>query len=39
MAIGSDGAGWIDFANSELARRIGLVALVLILVEGRPGRP
>ena len=23
MAIGSDGAGWIDFGNYELARRIG----------------
>ena len=38
MAIGSDGAGWIDFggatADYELARTIGVVALALILFEG-----
>jgi cell volume regulation protein A len=34
MAIGSDGAGWIDFNNYELARRIGVIALSLILFEG-----
>jgi potassium/hydrogen antiporter len=34
MAIGSDGTGWIDFNNYELARTIGVVALALILFEG-----
>jgi len=34
MAIGTDGAGWIDFADYELARTVGVVALVLILFEG-----
>src|SRR5215218_1529810 len=34
MAIGSDGLGWIDFDNYELARTIGVVALALILFEG-----
>ena len=34
MAIGSDGAGWIDFTDYELARTIGIVALALILFEG-----
>jgi cell volume regulation protein A len=34
MLIGSDGAGWIHFDDYELARRIGIVALVLILFEG-----
>src|SRR4029450_683969 len=34
MAIGSDGTGWIDFADYELARTIGVVALALILFEG-----
>ncbi|MEK6272479.1 MAG: potassium/proton antiporter [Actinomycetota bacterium] len=34
MAIGSDGAGWIDFDNYELARTIGVIALALILFEG-----
>jgi cell volume regulation protein A len=34
MAIGSDGMGWIDFADYELARTIGVVALALILFEG-----
>lgn len=34
MAIGSDGLGWIDLSNYELARTIGVVALALILFEG-----
>jgi cell volume regulation protein A len=34
MAIGTDGAGWIDFENYEVARSIGVVALALILFEG-----
>ncbi len=34
MAIGSDGLGWIDFEDYELARRIGIIALALILFEG-----
>src|SRR3954462_5437372 len=34
MAIGSDGLGWIDFDDYELARTIGIVALALILFEG-----
>ena len=34
MAIGSDGTGWIDFSNYEVARRIGIIALALILFEG-----
>src|SRR4051812_29392687 len=34
MAIGSDGIGWIDFNNYELARTIGVIALALILFEG-----
>ena len=34
MAIGSDGLGWIDFNDYELARTIGIVALALILFEG-----
>ena len=34
MAIGSDGTGWIDFDNYELARTIGVIALALILFEG-----
>jgi potassium/hydrogen antiporter len=34
MAIGSDGTGWIDFTDYELARTIGVVALALILFEG-----
>jgi cell volume regulation protein A len=33
MAIGSDGLDWIDFNDYELARRIGIVALALILFE------
>ena len=34
MAIGSDGTGWIEFDDYELARTIGVVALALILFEG-----
>jgi cell volume regulation protein A len=34
MAIGSDGTGWIHFSDYELARRVGIVALALILYEG-----
>jgi potassium/hydrogen antiporter len=34
MLIGSDGFGWIDFADYQLARLIGTCALVLILFEG-----
>src|SRR5947207_12922863 len=34
MAIGSDGAGWIDFNDYRLARTIGVIALALILFEG-----
>ncbi|HXD57880.1 MAG TPA: potassium/proton antiporter [Thermoleophilaceae bacterium] len=34
MAVGSDGAGWIELDNYQLARRIGIIALVLILFEG-----
>src|SRR5256714_559605 len=34
MSIGSDGAGWIHFDDYELAERIGVIALALILFEG-----
>ena len=34
MVIGSDGTGWIDFNDYELARTFGVVALALILFEG-----
>jgi cell volume regulation protein A len=34
MVVGSDGLGWIDFGDYELARTIGVVALALILFEG-----
>jgi potassium/hydrogen antiporter len=34
MLLGSDGTGWIDFSDYELARTIGVVALGLILFEG-----
>ena len=34
MAIGSDGLGSIDFSDYRLARRIGIIALALILFEG-----
>jgi cell volume regulation protein A len=34
MLIGSDGTGWIEFDDYEVARRIGVIALGLILFEG-----
>jgi potassium/hydrogen antiporter len=34
MVVGSDGLGWIDFADYPLARLIGTIALVVILFEG-----
>src|SRR5262245_8378433 len=34
MLLGSDGRGWVDFDNAELARKVGVVALVAILFEG-----
>jgi cell volume regulation protein A len=34
MLVGSDGFGWIDFADYRLARLVGTCALVLILFEG-----
>ena len=34
MAVGSDGFGWVDFNDYELARDVGIVALALILFEG-----
>src|SRR5688500_3531127 len=34
MLIGSDGLGWIDFDDFELARQAGIVAVALILFEG-----
>ena len=34
MLVGSDGLGLIEFADYELARAIGVVALALILFEG-----
>jgi len=34
MAIGSDGLGWINFSDYELAQTIGIIALALILYEG-----
>src|SRR5918992_3399967 len=34
MMVGSDGFGWIEFADVELTRTIGIVALALILFEG-----
>jgi cell volume regulation protein A len=34
MAVGSDGAGWIDFNDYSAARTVGIVALALILFEG-----
>ena len=37
MAIGSDGTGWIDFDDYELARRIGVIALAVMHVAQRNG--
>lgn len=34
MLVGSDVLGWLDFDDYELARRVGVVALALILFEG-----
>ena len=34
MAIGSDGIGWIEFDDYDLAQSVGVVALALILFEG-----
>jgi len=34
MAVGSDGTGWLDFDDYELARTVGVIALALILFEG-----
>jgi len=34
MLLGSEGPGGIDFDDSELARRVGMVGLALILYEG-----
>ncbi|MGH2925203.1 MAG: potassium/proton antiporter [Solirubrobacterales bacterium] len=34
VAIGSDGLGWLEFNDYELARTIGVIALALILYEG-----
>ena len=34
MAVGSDGMGWIEFDDYELARTIGVIALSLILFDG-----
>jgi potassium/hydrogen antiporter len=34
MLIGSDGTGWIEFNDYELARTLGVIALALILFEG-----
>ena len=34
MAVGTDGLGWVDFSDYELARDVGVVALALILFEG-----
>jgi potassium/hydrogen antiporter len=34
MVVGTDGLGWVDFTNYELARDVGIVALALILFEG-----
>jgi cell volume regulation protein A len=34
MLIGTDGLGWIDFEDYELARFIGSIAMMLILFDG-----
>jgi potassium/hydrogen antiporter len=34
MLLGSDGLGWLDFADYAMARRVGIIALALILFEG-----
>ena len=39
MLIGSDGTGWIEFDDYEVARRIGIDRAGADPVRGRPGRP
>jgi potassium/hydrogen antiporter len=34
MLVGTDGLGWIDLSDYELARRVGIIALAAILFEG-----
>lgn len=34
MLVGSDGLGWLNFSNFEVARAAGIVGLALILFEG-----
>jgi cell volume regulation protein A len=34
MVVGSEGVGWIEFDDYELARTIGIIALALILFDG-----
>jgi potassium/hydrogen antiporter len=34
MLAGSDGFGWLDFSDYELAQTVGILALALILYEG-----
>jgi potassium/hydrogen antiporter len=34
MLLGSDGPGWIEFDDAELARKVGIVGLAAILYEG-----
>src|SRR3954453_12924862 len=34
MLVGSDGLGWVEFDDYELARTIGVIALALILFDG-----
>jgi cell volume regulation protein A len=34
MLLGSDGPGGIEFDDATLARRVGIVGLILILYEG-----
>jgi cell volume regulation protein A len=34
MAVGVDGAGWLPFSDYETARRLGTIALAVILFEG-----
>jgi potassium/hydrogen antiporter len=34
MIVGSDGLGWIEFSDYELARDVGILAIALIIFEG-----
>jgi potassium/hydrogen antiporter len=34
MLAGSDGFGWLDFSDYQLAQSVGIIALALILYEG-----